>query len=384
MRITIPDSVLPGIGMVKVLVLLALAVTDRAVPATLNQYLLGQPVIAQTAQSSATPTPADLPPPVINVDPNSLNQSLKVLTAPLPPGSMGTGIGSLEKDPCKRALQVLWKMDPIDAKKLSFSYWELVISQRDCSPANRDAAERLWASIRAAQIAPGGAATKTKMWVKVILSTQTKIQAAITDENRSLNTADLYVTMQSPMLHPLAPGVDIEISGTITDYSFSPFAFVMEQGETSGQTVSADKLAELEKLPLGLTVSHTPEKVQARPFRRTSTDTAFMWMYRILVTATNQPVDVTEYGAFFWDKNQWVLQYSNDQPRSSADFAVRYSCPGAHLLPGRVYTSSNIYPGPANTLKAAKWRWYFIGVTPEGTRVKGEGVVEQLAELTPR
>jgi len=103
-----------------------------------------------------------------------------------------------------------------------------VLSLRDASPANKDAADKVMQAILDKE--KQGAA-RLKIPVKVISATQGTIQAAITDDNQKADKADLQITMTKPMLHPPAAGAMIEVLGVITDYVPSPFAFIMKEGE---------------------------------------------------------------------------------------------------------------------------------------------------------
>jgi tetratricopeptide (TPR) repeat protein len=111
---------------------------------------------------------------------------------------------------------------------LSFGDWEFVLSFRDASPANKEAADKVMQAILEKE--KQGAA-RMKIPVKVISATPDAIQAAITDDNQQAGKADLQITMTKPMLHPPAAGAMIDILGVITDYVPSPFAFVMKEGE---------------------------------------------------------------------------------------------------------------------------------------------------------
>jgi tetratricopeptide (TPR) repeat protein len=111
---------------------------------------------------------------------------------------------------------------------LSFSDWEFVLSLRDASPANKDAADKVMQAILEKE--KQGAA-RLKIPVKVISATQGAIQAAITDENQKADKTDLQITMTKPLLRPPASGAMIDVLGVITDYVPSPFAFIMKEGE---------------------------------------------------------------------------------------------------------------------------------------------------------
>src|SRR5207253_1876576 len=83
--------------------------------------------------------------------------------------------------PAELAVKAVQENDPAS---LSFSDWEYVLSFRDASPANEQAAQRVWQAIQ--ELEKNGAA-KLKISVKVISATKDIIRAAITDENRQAN-----------------------------------------------------------------------------------------------------------------------------------------------------------------------------------------------------
>jgi hypothetical protein len=114
-----------------------------------------------------------------------------------------------------------------DVRKLGFGDWEAILSFRDASPANRAAADKVWAAIEDLQ--EHGAA-HLKLPVKVISATATTIEAAITDDARASNTPDLHVTLAQPLAAPLKPGDQVEVSGVLVDYTPQPFAFRMARG----------------------------------------------------------------------------------------------------------------------------------------------------------
>jgi tetratricopeptide (TPR) repeat protein len=117
-----------------------------------------------------------------------------------------------------------------DPTSLSFSDWEVVLSQRDATPANKEAAAKVWQVIQATQ--KNGAA-RLKITVKVIAATKDTIQAAITDDNQRDNKVDLVVVAKSPMASPPAAGAMVDAVGVIVDYMASPFAFIMRDGEVA-------------------------------------------------------------------------------------------------------------------------------------------------------
>jgi tetratricopeptide (TPR) repeat protein len=126
--------------------------------------------------------------------------------------------------PAEIAVQALRDNDP---STLSFSDMEFVLALRDASPANKDAAERVWQAIQARQ-ANG---TRIKIHVKVIAATATEVDVAVTDENRQANKADMHVVMAKPLAKPPAPGTYVDVTGQISEYTASPFKFAMTRGE---------------------------------------------------------------------------------------------------------------------------------------------------------
>jgi len=125
------------------------------------------------------------------------------------------------------AVQAVRDNDPAD---LSFSDYEIVLGQRDASPANKDAADKVWKVIRAKQ---RDGAARLKIAVKVISASRDTILAAIGEDNQAANKADVEITMKQPLATPPAAGASIAIIGQIYNYVPSPFMFIMTDGEVS-------------------------------------------------------------------------------------------------------------------------------------------------------
>jgi hypothetical protein len=130
--------------------------------------------------------------------------------------------------PAEIAVQAVRDNDPAS---LSFSDWEFILSQRDASPGNKEAAGKVWNAIQALQ--KNGAA-RLKIPVKIVNSTSDTIQAAIAEENQKGNKADLLVVLKAPLASPPAPGTASDVIGVIVDYQPNPFLFVMRDGEVAG------------------------------------------------------------------------------------------------------------------------------------------------------
>ena len=124
------------------------------------------------------------------------------------------------------AVQAVKENDPAT---LSFGDYEFILSYRDASPANKEAAEKVWAVIQDKQ--KHGEARLRLNGVKVIAATKDSIDAALTDENQQASKADLHVVLEEPALHPPAPGSMTDVIGEITSYNPDPFMFIMKQGQ---------------------------------------------------------------------------------------------------------------------------------------------------------
>lgn len=131
---------------------------------------------------------------------------------------------------CELAVDAVQKNDP---HQLSFSDWEYVLSVRDCSPANKDAADKVWAAIQGLQIKSGHVA-KLKMPAKVISANQYGILAAIAPENQNANKADVHISVEQMEKIP-APGTMINVIGNITEYRSFPIMLLMEDSSIERQ-----------------------------------------------------------------------------------------------------------------------------------------------------
>jgi hypothetical protein len=128
--------------------------------------------------------------------------------------------------PCEIAVKAVKDNNPAD---LSFSDYEFVLQQRDCSAANQDAADRVWNTIQSKQ--KNGEVKMRLNGVKLIASNQRSMEAALSDDNQANNVVDLHIVMDKPVANPPAAGSMIDIIGVLTSYALNPFVFIMEKGE---------------------------------------------------------------------------------------------------------------------------------------------------------
>lgn len=144
-------------------------------------------------------------------------------TSPPPPAELAKLISSAA---CGLAVKAV---KDYEIENLSFSDEEFILSQAGCSPANKDAADKVWQHIQDLQ--KNGEARLKIPFVKVIASTGDTIDAAITEDNQRANKPDVHVVMQEPMLHPPAAGTTTDILGVLTNYTLEPFMFTLVKGE---------------------------------------------------------------------------------------------------------------------------------------------------------
>ncbi|SDS39273.1 hypothetical protein [Opitutus sp. GAS368] len=127
--------------------------------------------------------------------------------------------------PAEIAVQAVETNDPAT---LSFSDDEYILGFRDDSPANRAAADKVWAYIQSRQ--QGGKRLQFSA-VKVIASRANSLDVALTDDNQQAGQADLHIDLKAAMSTPPLPGAIVNVVGVLTGYTPRPFRFVMEQGE---------------------------------------------------------------------------------------------------------------------------------------------------------
>ena len=103
--------------------------------------------------------------------------------------------------------------------------WAFILAQRDASPANKAAADKLWkeivafqargAQLEAADQGAGGLARRSGR--------------AILAANQQAGVPDLHLRFADAAQTPPKVGSMISVVGVMTDYSTSPFAFTMDK-----------------------------------------------------------------------------------------------------------------------------------------------------------
>jgi tetratricopeptide (TPR) repeat protein len=125
--------------------------------------------------------------------------------------------------PAEVAVQAVHDNDPAT---LSISDWEYVLSYRDASPANSEAAAKVWAFIQAKE---KGGSIQMAFPLVIVSATSDAIEGSVTDENIAAKIADLHVVLAEPLQTLPMTGSTVTATGVITDYQPHPFRFVMEK-----------------------------------------------------------------------------------------------------------------------------------------------------------
>ena len=108
---------------------------------------------------------------------------------------------------------------------LSMSDWEFILAQRDVSPANQAAAEKVWKEIvdfqaRGAQL---------KLPIKVLAVSSAGLDGAILAANQEAGAPDLHLKFAEAPQAPPKVGSMISVVGVLTGYATNPFAFTMDR-----------------------------------------------------------------------------------------------------------------------------------------------------------
>lgn len=137
-------------------------------------------------------------------------------------------------------------------------------------------------------------------------------------------------------------------------------------------------LSDLEQLPEGLRVAHSPNPALAA--EDSTGGKRFIWKYATSVSALTNEVTIVEFGMLFQAGEQWVFANYTGKPFGAKEFAAWYGCDGARVREGETYSDPSNWSS-SNCLKDGIELWYFIGEDAAGRRVQGSAEIRQAAEL---
>jgi len=112
---------------------------------------------------------------------------------------------------------------------LSVADWEFILAQRDASPANKAAADKVWKEIvdfqaRGAQL---------RLPIRVLAVRADGLDGAILAANQEAGVPDLHLKFtEAPQAAPKV-GSMVSVVGVLTDYATNPFAFTMEKASVA-------------------------------------------------------------------------------------------------------------------------------------------------------
>lgn len=122
-------------------------------------------------------------------------------------------------------------------KDMSFDEFQLIFTS-----GNQGCADQVWTAIKDKPIA---------FVANVIQATREKLSVAATAEDIQSNTADVDLTMATPVPVAKVPkaGAQVQLVGTPTSYDVQPFMIHMEKGAFYGQKAEPEKKAPARRTP---------------------------------------------------------------------------------------------------------------------------------------
>jgi hypothetical protein len=101
-------------------------------------------------------------------------------------------------------------------------------------------------------------------------------------------------------------------------------------GCTSSSTTppisSSAVLAELESLPVGLEVIHSPGRVRS-PVGPDPNGWPYRWIFRTEVRAIDRPLTITHFGICAWEGGQWILPSDNRRYNAGVLDQIKFVVP---------------------------------------------------------
>ena len=148
----------------------------------------------------------------------------------------------------------------------------------------------------------------------------------------------------------------------------------------AGFQTTSPNLSEINNLPDGLRVIHTPNPVRAHSGGRSGYH--YTWQYETTVEAIDRPITIEQFGSFDFRGGTWQFSNFTGKPFTRANFVEWYSCPDAALELGKTCSDPQNWSG-RDRLGPGRMLWYFIGHDSAGNRVKGQSVIELVGEISP-
>jgi len=141
-------------------------------------------------------------------------------------------------------------------------------------------------------------------------------------------------------------------------------------------------LAELEQLPIGLDVVHTPARVSG-PMSGLKTGWPHSWEFKTEVRSRDRSLKIDQFGILAWNGKEWGLHEGqkryNTGVLDGSTFVEWYGIGDGIISPDTPAIDDHNWAG-SDRLEGFRQKWFFIGVDENGKKWKGEGIVELVAD----
>ncbi|MBF9238111.1 hypothetical protein I2I05_11960 [Hymenobacter sp. BT683] len=134
---------------------------------------------------------------------------------------------------------------------------------------------------------------------------------------------------------------------------------------------------ELRRLPVGLTLWHTPNPNHLEP--NPAVPGGYVWKHSTAIRAEIGDLQMVSCGSYIWhDATGWKTNLHE----TPAEFAELFNCPGGQLKQGVTYTFARNYryAASAKSLYGGDALWFIIAKDAQGRLYKGYGLIETEAE----
>jgi hypothetical protein len=132
---------------------------------------------------------------------------------------------------------------------------------------------------------------------------------------------------------------------------------------TSSSRAGSALLAELETLPVGLEVVHSPESVRS-PVGPDPNGWPYRWLFQTEVRAISRLLTIVQFGICAWDGKEWILPATNRRYNAGIldkkAFMEWYACPSGRIEPGKPAIDRQNWAG-SYTRTSFRQKWFFIG-----------------------
>jgi hypothetical protein len=125
--------------------------------------------------------------------------------------------------------------------------------------------------------------------------------------------------------------------------------FLPARGADASDELKPPTIDELDKLPVGIKVTHDPNPARATESPKQKTGRYF-WYFKTTVMALEGDVKLTQFGSFSRVGKVWHFGNFSGKPFTSKDFADWYSCADATLKKG--VAMNYMRPSTAGTTSA--------------------------------